>query len=140
MDSDFSLRREFPWQRSLAAAEWDAAYEKVIETVNNTIGIGSGPERCVAHIDDNPNWLRNHAANAIALAEYLEDRDTANSEAEREEREQVEALANLMRQANNPAAWVHEQIVPFDHFARVLVKAGVRAPQSEAEQTCEGGC
>jgi hypothetical protein len=35
---------------------------------------GSGPEECVADVSANPNWLRNHARNALALARELEAR------------------------------------------------------------------
>lgn len=33
---------------------------------------GSGPEECVANDASNPNWLRNHARNALAIARELE--------------------------------------------------------------------
>jgi hypothetical protein len=33
---------------------------------------GSGPEECVANVNANPNWLRNHARNALAIAAAIE--------------------------------------------------------------------
>lgn len=36
------------------------------------LGAGSGPEGCTAGHQDNPNWLWNHALNAMALARHLE--------------------------------------------------------------------
>ena len=36
---------------------------------------GTGPEECVASINANPNWLRNHARNALAIARALEARN-----------------------------------------------------------------
>lgn len=36
------------------------------------LGAGSGPEECTAGHGDNPNWLWNHALNAMALARHLE--------------------------------------------------------------------
>lgn len=43
---------------------------------------GSGPEECMARGSENPNWLRNHANAALALAEFLEARDKAAEEAD----------------------------------------------------------
>jgi hypothetical protein len=36
------------------------------------LGAGSGPEECTAGHGDIPNWLWNHALNAMALARHLE--------------------------------------------------------------------
>jgi hypothetical protein len=42
---------------------------------------GSGPEECVARGTENPNWLRNHANSALALAEFIEAREKYAREA-----------------------------------------------------------
>lgn len=46
--------------------------EETIEDRGGYFICGSGPGECGARPSDNPNWLRNHAANALALADYIE--------------------------------------------------------------------
>lgn len=45
----------------------------------------------------------------------------------------VERVAQAMRDANKPEAWIHQQIAPFDHFAQVAVDTILRAAR-EAEK------
>ena len=49
------------------------AYERVeIRRKSRGISCGSGPERVSGLLEDNPNWYRNLASNAIAVAEELD--------------------------------------------------------------------
>jgi hypothetical protein len=49
---------------------------------------GDGPEKCSARLAENPQWLRNHALNALALAEKI-DRMNAEQFAKDEQRRKV---------------------------------------------------
>lgn len=56
------------------------AYEEV-EQLGDDLTCGSGPETAHARMSMNPNWLRNGAANMIAIAEYIENKGKRDAEA-----------------------------------------------------------
>lgn len=102
-----------------------AAYDEVAEVADGAIEIGGGPERCVARLGDNPNWLRNHAANSIALAEYLEARDAANAEAELRVAQLADEWTEFFRERADP--------VVDAAYPRALANAGLEVPQPQWE-------
>lgn len=65
-------------------------YEEIdrieIEDERGQLTVGSGPEHCAANTSENPEWLYNHALNALALwRKLLKDQE------EQEERERIMA-------------------------------------------------
>lgn len=91
-----TLVRGWEQRRDAALAERDAAraelaaahntdglpkpYEEIREEAGR-LHIGYGSEECWAHPRDNPNWLRYHAANALALANEIDRRARLEDEA-----------------------------------------------------------
>jgi hypothetical protein len=66
LDADKELQRKFIF---IPIEE----IEKVeITAGNGGLTAGSGPEGCTAQHSENPNWLYNHAVNALALMRYLQ--------------------------------------------------------------------
>ncbi|MBP3044856.1 hypothetical protein KKR91_01300 [Arthrobacter jiangjiafuii] len=84
------------------------AYEEV-EQLGDEITCGSGPEAAHARMAMNPNWLRNGAANMIALAEYIESAATREAaekaEAEAAEKKLQERRDALLRDFRAGGAW-----------------------------------
>lgn len=68
------------------------AHEEV-ERLGDELTCGGGPEWAGSSIASNPNWLRNKAANCIAIAEYIENKASHEAEAEKKLQERRDALS-----------------------------------------------
>jgi hypothetical protein len=96
-----------------------------IEEDRGQLHAGAGPEHCVAGPDENPNWLYNHAMNALALWWRLKN-DQEKAEQEKAEQEQLEAAKVARRpepgvyQGRNVAGRYFTTIVTDDR--RVMVQ------------------
>lgn len=84
--------RDFVTRDEIELAELDlitinrADLPEVVER-DGVLSAGSGPEECTARGSENPNWLRNHANAALALADFIEAREKAAVEAATAEKE-----------------------------------------------------
>lgn len=137
--------------RKVAAVIFEDELPEVIlpGSEDEAIKVGSGPESCSAMPDDNPNWLLNHAAGAVALARHIEAQDAERAQAEREQQQQVDTLAQALSYEYRDADGlirVWDELAPaaqnsWRAVARKVIadeatrhgtesaKAGVRAPQ-----------
>ncbi|ALY10584.1 hypothetical protein FDH86_gp049 [Arthrobacter phage Tank] len=68
------------------------------------LGAGSGPEECTAAHGDNPNWLWNHALNAMALARHLEKAQKPQPPQSKESVLANTLLKHLVQQSQRDAA------------------------------------
>lgn len=68
MDIDTELQEKFIF---FPIAELDALIKDIREPESGTFHLGDGPEKCSAQSSENPNWLYNHAENALALWWHL---------------------------------------------------------------------
>lgn len=68
------------------------AYEEV-ERLGDELTCGGIASRVLSPITANPNWLRKKAANCIAIAEYIENKEQRETEAAQKIQERRDAIA-----------------------------------------------
>lgn len=76
--------------------ELEQLIKEELEEDRDRFVLGSGPEHCAASAGENPNWLYNHARNALALYwKLMEDQKLAEYEAEKLERRPAPGVYTL---------------------------------------------
>lgn len=80
-----------------------------------TLASLDGAEKCSAHLDENPNWLHNHALAAFALERELRRRAEPEPDPE-----QVQALMRVIGEVDLESVRLHEDI------ARDMYRRGAR--------------
>jgi hypothetical protein len=84
VDIDSELQEKFLF---FPIEELEQLIRDELEEGRDRFVLGSGPEHCAASIHENPQWLLNHARNALALYwKLMEDQKLAEHEAEKLER------------------------------------------------------
>jgi hypothetical protein len=84
VDIDSELQEKFIF---FPIEELEQLIKDELEEGRERFVLGSGPEHCAASVGENPQWLYNHARNALALYWKLtEDQKQAEYEAEKLER------------------------------------------------------
>jgi hypothetical protein len=81
LDADQALEHAMDLDQELQQKFLSIPYGEIrrieIQTHEDKAWAGDGPERCSVREDENPNWLYNHAMNALALWLHLKETQEA---------------------------------------------------------------